>query len=71
MKVFKEVDKETDFQSWSQIVDDLKIDDHVYNVLLKMCELWINAKLAASKATPQFPLEARAYIDWIIKLRKV
>lgn len=71
LKVFKEVDKETDFQSWSQIVDDLKIDDHVYNVLLKMCELWINAKLAASKATPQFPLEARAYIDWIIKLRKV
>ena len=71
LKVFKEVDKETDFQSWSQIVDDLKIDDHVYNVLLKMCELWINAKLAASKATTQFPLEARAYIDWIIKLRKV
>ena len=70
MKVFREVDKDKNFQSWAQILLLYDIKDHVYNALLKMCESWIKDKLAASKATPQFPLKARAYIEWITNLSK-
>ena len=70
MKVFNEADKTKNFKSWPEIVKEYNIDDHVYQVIIQMCDVWINAKLAASKVTPQFPLEERAYIDWITSLSK-
>ena len=35
-----------------------------------MCDSWIKEKIAAFKATPPFPLEAKSYITWITQFNK-
>ena len=67
---FNTQNKDKQCQNWQEVTTTYNINNVVYSVILKLCEVWVKSKLQVGSKKIDFPAEVTQYVGWNISLSK-